>query len=375
MKKKIFLIMLVCSFIIANINVSADPGEDPDKAEGDCRLRVCGSQGGNVVINITITLEGDDDSIKVIKISYPLQDPADYRTSAAWANASMNNETNGEYFDAEVREGRYGVEGIWYGIVDFNVKPQVNGPQYKVKSIKTSVDGKVSNKGEGQGIDPIPPLGYVYFNIYGTPSSGYVEVWIDGNWAVVYTSGKTIIQIKTEIVDKFLDVGIPAEITDNEEIFIKPMNADSGDWIGTTDSTLNLASTLYLITAPYKPITPQGPSKVNKNVEYDFTATASDPDNDRIQYGWDWNGDKQVDEWTDFVKSSESVITKHIWNADGSYNVHLKAKDEYDFESEWSEPLIVSVPKSRQYNINMFQIFFAQLTARFPFIEEIINLN
>ncbi|MDG6229079.1 MAG: hypothetical protein QCH96_03845 [Candidatus Thermoplasmatota archaeon] len=392
MKREIILLMLACSLILSTMTVSGSPPDEPTKDENDGRIRICGAQGGEVEINITITLKGDDNSTKEIRISMPLQAPADYSTAASWLCTILNN-SYGDYFDAEVVPGRYGVEGLWYGIVDFNVKGQPNGPQYTVKSIKITVDGKVNNKGSGaalpksggpkiepmivtdEGMDtgsfflatnPLLPLGYAFLDITGDPSIGYTEIWVDENWAVVHSSGKTILQIKNELKEKLMNKGIPVEITNTEEMFIAQMNADSGVWIGTTDRSIDVSLQLYLNTAPYKPLTPTGPSQGKPNNEYEFTAQATDPDNDRIQYGWDWNGDGTVDEWTEYVESGEQYVTRHTWIEKGSYDIFVKAKDEHGYEGDWSDPLTISMPKLQCYYTSERRIHTA--LDRFTFL-------
>jgi len=127
------------------------------------------------------------------------------------------------------------------------------------------------------------------------------------------------------------------------------MNADSGIWVGSTDAGINMETTLHLIIAPNTPVKPVGPSEGKTNEEYEFVTNTIDSNNDLIQYGWDWNGDNNVDDWTDFYESGEEITTTHTWNTEGTYNIKVIAKDEWGFESGWSEPLELSIPKSKQY--------------------------
>ena len=105
---------------------------------------------------------------------------------------------------------------------------------------------------------------------------------------------------------------------------------------------LNIA---YIMNPPDKPNRPSGPSLGRTGSTYAYTTSAVDPNGDRVKYGWDWDGDKKVDEWTNFYDSGRTIETSHSWNEKGEYEIRVKAKDEYGAESPWSDPLAVSMPK------------------------------
>jgi len=97
---------------------------------------------------------------------------------------------------------------------------------------------------------------------------------------------------------------------------------------------------------PNTPNKPSGPTSGKVGKEYTYTTSAVDPDGNKISYGWDWDGDMTVDEWTPLYISGEIIEISHSWSQRGTYNVRVKAKDEFGLESEWSDPLVVSMPKS-----------------------------
>ena len=90
-------------------------------------------------------------------------------------------------------------------------------------------------------------------------------------------------------------------------------------------------------TPPGTPEQPEGPTEGVVNVEYIYTTSATDPDDESLEYGWDWDGDGSVDEWT----STETA--NHIWTEAGSYEVQVKARDEIGELSDFSEPLSVTI--------------------------------
>ena len=98
-------------------------------------------------------------------------------------------------------------------------------------------------------------------------------------------------------------------------------------------------------TPPETPAKPTGPPLPIKwtNKIYIFITDTTDLEGDQVQYGWDWNGNGTVDEWTNFYDSGESANASHLWIFSGTYYVKVKARDIYSAESDWSEPLKVRV--------------------------------
>ena len=95
--------------------------------------------------------------------------------------------------------------------------------------------------------------------------------------------------------------------------------------------------------APAKPETPSGPTNGNPGVDYTFLTKAIDPDNDQVQYGWDWDGDHMVDIWTSYYDSNVLVEGIHNWSAGGIYEISVRARDSYMDQSDWSEPLTIAI--------------------------------
>ncbi|HDD57094.1 MAG TPA: hypothetical protein ENF43_01080 [Thermoplasmatales archaeon] len=98
----------------------------------------------------------------------------------------------------------------------------------------------------------------------------------------------------------------------------------------------------------YKPARPEGPTEVEPGKTYTYSTYAIHPKGKRIKFGWDWNGDKKVDQWTKFYNSGENVEIEHSWSSKGVYNVRVIAKDTDGKYSEWSDPLPVTVPLSKK---------------------------
>jgi len=103
------------------------------------------------------------------------------------------------------------------------------------------------------------------------------------------------------------------------------------------------------ILPPLKPNRPVGTVVGEVGKEYTYSTSTTDPNSDKIQYGWDWDGDKNIDEWTDFFDSGETCTVSHSWDEQGTYLIYVKAMDEHGGESEWSEPLVVTIPRNRVF--------------------------
>lgn len=89
--------------------------------------------------------------------------------------------------------------------------------------------------------------------------------------------------------------------------------------------------------SPSIPSTPKGPEIVTTTESASFSTNSSDPENQYIKYGWDWDGDNVVDEWTPFHQSGLTVNYSHKWVYSGTYNVKVKAIDEYGAQSTFSD--------------------------------------
>jgi hypothetical protein len=121
----------------------------------------------------------------------------------------------------------------------------------------------------------------------------------------------------------------------------RPTIADDKLWMITRDSDDGLF--LYGLTelineAPDLPTNIQGVSEGEVETFYTFTVDdVIDPDGDDILYGWDFYNDNQADSWTENPQKSYS------WETIGTYYIKVKAKDEHDFESDWSDPHLITI--------------------------------
>ncbi|RLF39079.1 MAG: hypothetical protein DRN12_07465 [Thermoplasmata archaeon] len=94
---------------------------------------------------------------------------------------------------------------------------------------------------------------------------------------------------------------------------------------------------------PSKPSKPVGPTEGEIGEVLTYSTIANDPDSDKIRYGWDFNDDNIVDEWSTLLESNTTCRLSYIWDKAGIYHVKVKAVDEKGVESSWSENLTVTI--------------------------------
>jgi len=87
---------------------------------------------------------------------------------------------------------------------------------------------------------------------------------------------------------------------------------------------------------PNIPTKPSGSNMGAIGDTLNFTTMSSDPNGDNIRFGWDWNSDDIVDEWTKYYPSGEICDISHIWLTSGIYNIKVKAEDQNGAKSDYS---------------------------------------
>ena len=126
--------------------------------------------------------------------------------------------------------------------------------------------------------------------------------------------------------------------------------------------------------APFKPSTPDGPIEGAVGESQTYSTSAIDPNGDDISYGWDWDGDGVVDEWTDFKSSGSPVSTSHTWTSGFTGEIKVRGKDTNDEEGPWSDPLPVSMPRSKHATYPLLQKFLELFSNASPLLKYILGL-
>jgi len=117
------------------------------------------------------------------------------------------------------------------------------------------------------------------------------------------------------------------------------LKADLNSPAITRSSTLTGTA---LSRPPNKP-TLTGQSYGFVNMSLHFTGLTTDPDaGQTISYYFDW-GDGTNSGWSDPVAGGTPVTKTHSWSSAGTYSVRVKARDNYNVESAWSDLLSVTI--------------------------------
>jgi subtilisin family serine protease len=154
---------------------------------------------------------------------------------------------------------------------------------------------------------------------------------------------------------------------------------DSTDWINTDkyigNGRINAYKALLIesgITVPPNKPTIDGPAKGQTGTIYNYTATTTDPDADELYFLFSW-GDGTYSGWVGPFASGAVGSANHTWSNMGSFKIKVKARDSYCVESDWSDPLSVTMPKNKAYINTPFLNFLEEHPNLFLIIQKIIQ--
>jgi len=97
---------------------------------------------------------------------------------------------------------------------------------------------------------------------------------------------------------------------------------------------------------PETPQPPSGPVSGQVKSMYTYTASTNDSDGDNLYYLFDW-GDSSTCEWIGPYDSGAVCTVEHSWDAEGVFEVKVRAKDVHGVQSGWSDPVEITMPKTR----------------------------
>lgn len=118
---------------------------------------------------------------------------------------------------------------------------------------------------------------------------------------------------------------------------------------------------------PETPFRPNGPTSGKIYREHTFTTSTIDPDENDIYYLFDW-GDGYDSGWIGPYISGENAEASNTWSEQGNYEIKVIAQDINGAMSEWSDPLVVSMPKNKQSINPLFLQFLDKFLERFPML-------
>jgi len=116
-------------------------------------------------------------------------------------------------------------------------------------------------------------------------------------------------------------------------------------WVYYETNLFGDPSIRFHIAGLNPPQTPQTPivSEVGSvGKSYDVSSVTYDCDGDYICYLFDW-GDGTDSGWLGPYSSGEEITKTHTWQWKGVYEIQIKAKDQSDLESGWSEGAVIDI--------------------------------
>ncbi len=123
----------------------------------------------------------------------------------------------------------------------------------------------------------------------------------------------------------------------------------------------------------YPPEKPKinGENDGTAEVDYNYTFSAEDPENENVSYYINW-GDTTNTGWLGPYFSGTEIKLSHNWSK-GKYTIRAKAKDKFDQESGEST-FDVKMPKSKHSILIPFIKFLHNLIQRFPWLEKVLTI-
>jgi transglutaminase-like putative cysteine protease len=127
----------------------------------------------------------------------------------------------------------------------------------------------------------------------------------------------------------------------------------------------------YEKVAPNRPVPPVGILTGNIKENYEYTTSTIEPGGDPVWFWFDW-GDGAASGWLGPYRSGEECTASHSWKIKGNYQIKVKAKDNWDYESEWSDPLSITMSKTKTIN-NLFFRFLENHPILYQLIQRFLK--
>ncbi len=124
---------------------------------------------------------------------------------------------------------------------------------------------------------------------------------------------------------------------------------------------------------PETPAKPTGRLSGEPGHSYMYSTETTDPENDGVYYLWDW-GDGNFSEWLGPFASGNTASTQKSWAEKGNYSVRVKAKDAQGHESDWSDPLDVTMPYALPYFAKLLDLLETLFPRLFQFFETLVQI-
>jgi hypothetical protein len=154
-------------------------------------------------------------------------------------------------------------------------------------------------------------------------------------------------------------------------------------WFRIAYGECRIENSVYYLEGPnYPPEKPEinGPSSGEPGVEYTFSSTCVDPDDNQLYFLFDW-GDDNDSNWIGPYESGKIVSADYNWESKGSYNIKVKTLEyigpglyDYGIESEWSDTLEVEMPKNKTFDYGFINLLIEHFPVLYQIFQRFLNL-
>jgi len=130
---------------------------------------------------------------------------------------------------------------------------------------------------------------------------------------------------------------------------------------------------IYENDPPEKPTKPNGPVDGKVGAKYTYSTFTTDINMENIYYFFDW-GDGSNSGWFGPYLPNETVEASHSWSELDNYEIKVIAQDINGTKSSWSDPLSISITRSKNKDTAQFIESLKELLDNHPHIFSIIRL-
>jgi carboxypeptidase T len=148
------------------------------------------------------------------------------------------------------------------------------------------------------------------------------------------------------IQDNWQDTSINLENKPSDDFYYRVRGFNTAYGWGDWSMIKGLNESIIDNSPPMKP-TIQGNQRGRAGEPYTYSIVTTDPEQNDIYYYVSW-GDGTVTEWMGPYASGEEITLDHIWDAEQTYTIQARAKDNYNLVSEWAT-LQVIMPKTNTF--------------------------
>ena len=261
------------------------------------------------------------------------------------------------------------------------VKDTAFGGYLNAWMVKTDKDGNeewnklfITPKGEDRFA--------VHHNIQLTLDGGYILTGVTNAILPVYSVGDMWLSKIDEngniLWEKIIggseyDTTYTVDVTSDGGFIISGMTKSFGS--GDNFNAWLVKVSDYENERPNKPEKPKSRSKRGPGKEYNFLSSATDPNGEQLFYIWDWD-DGNYSYWLGPYNSGDTSGATYSWEEKGEYFIRVKVKDIHGGESDWSEPLSVTIPRVKHFNFNFnfLDWLFERFPNAFPILRNMIGM-